>query len=714
MNSLILYFIFILFQLSRLKQNLIKISNFLSDSEIILTIKGKGNQPILNNKTIIFSQLNDGINYKYNDSPSEIFINGKRINKIDFYIYNLESEENNILIKFNKTITNCNVMFYGLSNITKIIFKKFDFSGGNMTGMFYGCTNLISLDLSNIITTSIVRMDFLFCLCSKLIYLDLSNFNTSSVTTMRSIFNSCNSLISLDLSNFNTSSVTKMTYMFKSCTKLISLDLSCFNTSSVTHMDFMFEYCSNLISLDLSNFNTSSIIVMNNMFKNCSKLISLDLSNFIIKSGTNMNNIFNGCNPYLIYCINNYTSKNIISKLESNNYKYSNCSDICFYKYKKIILDTKECVFNCTDNYNFDYNNICYSACPIGTHNISNNICKKDNDKNNIYDKITTNIYNEYNISTYIPLEMDNYIEIYQKDHLNTINNYIEYFNNIIKINNSNNEDNKIINLENELINNNLDIFIENIIIKENKDIIIKEANIIYQLISSDNQKENNDNNISKINLGECENKLRIYYNISNNIALIILKIDKFEEGLLIPIIEYKIYNSKTKEKLNLNICNDIKIKLNIPVILDENNLFKYNSSNEYYNNICFSYTTKNNTDIILKDRQNEFINNKMTLCENNCEYSKYDYNTKKVLCECFVKKELLSENEINKDKLINNFKDIKYILNINIIKCYKEAFNKKGLKNNLGNYIMSTIILFTFILSILFKIKGYNNLKPK
>ena len=48
-----------------------------------------------------------------------------------------------------------------------------------------------------------------------------------------------------------------------------------------------------------------------------------------------------------------------------------------------------------------------------------------------------------------------------------------------------------------------------------------------------------------------------------------------YEKGLLIPIIEYEVYNIKTKEKLDLNLCKDIKIDINIPVIIDEDNLFK-------------------------------------------------------------------------------------------------------------------------------------------
>ena len=44
-----------------------------------------------------------------------------------------------------------------------------------------------------------------------------------------------------------------------------------------------------------------------------------------------------------------------------------------------------------------------------------------------------------------------------------------------------------------------------------------------------------------------------------------------------------------------------------------------------------------------------------MSLCENNCEYNGYNYNTKKVECECFIKINfpLISEISIDKDQFI-------------------------------------------------------------
>ena len=47
-------------------------------------------------------------------------------------------------------------------------------------------------------------------------------------------------------------------------------------------------------------------------------------------------------------------------------------------------------------------------------------------------------------------------------------------------------------------------------------------------------------------------------------------------------------------------------------------------------------------------------------------------------------------------------------------MKCYYKLFRKEGLINNIGFYIIDSIILLTIILCILFKIKGYNSLKSQ
>ena len=105
------------------------------------------------------------------------------------------------------------------------------------------------------------------------------------------------------------------------------------------------------------------------------------------------------------------------------------------------------------------------------------------------------------------------------------------------------------INIQNDIVNNNLDSLIYNDIEINKKDVFYKDLyNNIYQLSIIDNQKDNEYNNASTIKLDECENKLREQYNISKNISLLIFKMDSFIEGYKFPIIQYIIYNSKTKK----------------------------------------------------------------------------------------------------------------------------------------------------------------------
>ena len=248
--------------------------------------------------------------------------------------------------------------------------------------------------------------------------------------------------------------------------------------------------------------------------------------------------------------------------------------------------------------------------------------------------------------------------------------------------------------------------------IKEDKnDYIIESSDIKYQLTTSDNQNKNEYDNMTTILLGDCEERLKIENHIDPDETLIIFKYDVYEEGLLIPTIEYEIYNPLTLEPLDLNICKETKISISIPVKIDEDNLFKYNSSDDYYNDICNTYTTDSGTDIMVKDRQKEFNKNHMSLCESNCEYTKYEKKTKKAFCRCEPKIILNSIEDIknNKDKLIKHFLDIKSFINFNILKCYEVLFDKKNLVKNIGSYFLLSVIFIEVILVFTFIFRGYN-----
>ena len=267
------------------------------------------------------------------------------------------------------------------------------------------------------------------------------------------------------------------------------------------------------------------------------------------------------------------------------------------------------------------------------------------------------------------------------------------------------NKDDIIKSIKQDIINHNIDSLLSNVTEGEKKDILIKEDKVLYQITTTDNQNNNQYNNVSTIKLGECEDILKRIYGIDKNQSLIIFKVDYYMEGLLIPIIGYEVYDPKNKSKLDLSLCNKTSINYNIPVSINEDNLFKYDPNSEYYNDECNTYTTEDGTDILLNDRQEEFVDNNMSLCENICTYIGYDSTSKKALCECGIKyQEFLIEELNNQNNLLSaNFTPSNSDSNFVTLKCYEVLFTKDGLVSNIASYILLFILLILFISIVIF-----------
>ena len=248
----------------------------------------------------------------------------------------------------------------------------------------------------------------------------------------------------------------------------------------------------------------------------------------------------------------------------------------------------------------------------------------------------------------------------------------------------------------------------------EDKKIIDKNKIII--LTSTVNQKKNEKSNNVTMNLDQCENLLKSDYNISNNDSLYILQIISEEEGMKIPKIEYEIYypfDGYNLKKLNLTSCKNSKIEISIKVSIN-GSIDKYNPKSDYYNDICSKTTSEDGTDITLKDRKNEFIENNMSLCEENCELIEYNTKKEKAKCSCDIKLDIIEKNDIkfNKEDFIKSFIDIKNMFNLNIIKCYNEVFKYKNLINNYGFFIAGSLIILYFISMFIFSVCSFNKIK--
>ena len=454
---------------------------------------------------------------------------------------------------------------------------------------------------------------------------------------------------------------------------------------------------------------------------------------------------------------------------ESNNYHCTQ-NEECPTERNKLILEKNKCIDECkNDNiYKYEYENKCYDNCPNGT--ISNDyICikteletqiqtekeieiqtdketylqaeleKQIQTETNLQTELETQLQTELEtqlqtelqtqlqteLQTQLQTELQTHIQVQtdketEKEKQNESNFNCSAKNLFLtkscgtEITSTQNKDQLISNIEDDIINRRINVLIDNIT-KTKQDLLVKENDTIYQITTSDNQKNNEYINISSLNLGDCEDRLKQIYNIDPKLSLIIFKIDYFTEGLLIPIISYEIFHPENKSKLDLNYCKDILIELNIPVSIDEDNLFKYDPNSEYYTDECFPSTSDNGTDIIINDRQNEFVNNNLSLCQNNCSFTGYEQETKKALCDCEVKTKinLISEIIDDNNKLSNSFNstdssDTSGTSNVVTMKCVYTLFTKEGLKSNIGSYLFILIIVIFIVSSIFFYKVGY------
>ena len=565
--------------------------------------------------------------------------------------------------------------------------------------LFENCNSLITLNLSNWITSGVNRMDYMFYDCKSLISLDLSNFDTSSVTEMSNIFFNCRELTSLNLSKFNTSLVENMNSMFYGCISLKTLNLSNFNTLKVNNMKSMFFNCASLESLDLSNFKTNNVQNMIMMFAGCLNLKFINFKNFKNELNILTTNIFYRTNNNLKIYMNNIKNENInnlIPQLSSSKCITNNYS-LIYKENLKVINDNRICLEECFKDeiYNYEYNDLCYKECPKGTLSHSSNIYLCQISQIKCIKEYPFLILEDNSCSNYCNSE--------------------EFFNGKCTISNHNieSQSNLIINIINGIKDGSMDKLLIKYINENKKDIIKKVNNTIYQITSSYNQKNIKYQNISSIDLGECEKIIKEKYFIPSNETLLIFKTEKYIEGLLIPFIEYEIFNQKNKEKINSNICKDrnINITFNIPVSINESIIYKYDLNNSYYNDICNIDIEDNGIDITSYDRKNEYINNSLYLCTINCTYIGYNKENKTVMCLCQFRSGIILNTYINKMQILNLIINKKNKLNLNVMKCFNLLFSKEGLISNFGNYILSLIILLYIGSALFFYFKGYDSL---
>ena len=255
------------------------------------------------------------------------------------------------------------------------------------------------------------------------------------------------------------------------------------------------------------------------------------------------------------------------------------------------------------------------------------------------------------------------------------------------------------------------------------EDTIFQTKNVIIQISTVESQKNSINPNISTIDLGECENILKREYNISKNESLLIYKIDIKNNDLSSTYVQYEIYNPINNKQLNLKHCDGVKIVINVPVNLHESAISLYESlskegynlfdcNDDFYNDICSTYTSENGTDMTLEDRKNEmfYANSNITLCQSGCVFQSYNITTKKSQCSCDTQKEEtktdITKINFDKDKIAESFLNTLKNSNFLVLKCYKLAFDLNTLLKNKGRIILTIILFFNIILLLIYIIK--------
>ena len=256
--------------------------------------------------------------------------------------------------------------------------------------------------------------------------------------------------------------------------------------------------------------------------------------------------------------------------------------------------------------------------------------------------------------------------------------------------------------------------------LENGEDIIIQSGQITFTITSTDQQNnlKKISNNMPIIDFNECKQVLIDNNIIEKNQNLYLLKLDIQEKGIKTPKVEYELYyqpnNSQNLSLLDISLCENTRIDILLPININQDEIDMYNDRSDYYNDICESVTSEDGTDIHIKDRQKEYIENNMRICEEECYFSKYDFILKKVVCSCLTKTKLesISEMKLNNSRTHSNFKEVKNNANFELLKCFTKVFNNKRYMNNSANYINLIIFIISIIILILYILKGYTKIK--
>ena len=215
----------------------------------------------------------------------------------------------------------------------------------------------------------------------------------------------------------------------------------------------------------------------------------------------------------------------------------------------------------------------------------------------------------------------------------------------------------------------------------------------------------------SIIDFGDCYKKIQEKYNLENR-NLIVLVADFFNDKELVNSY-FNYFNPDTGEMLSIGeTCIDIsftiekslrfyqEINIEEAKFFDDQDINIFNSSDVFYNDLCFFFESPNGKDVPLKVRLQLFYPN-ISFCEEGCNNIGVNLTSMKAICECKLK-QLLSETK-DASKLVGlDFAEFFESISLDVVRCYKTLVQTKYFIKCYGGLIAIFLILVQTIFVII------------
>ena len=186
------------------------------------------------------------------------------------------------------------------------------------------------------------------------------------------------------------------------------------------------------------------------------------------------------------------------------------------------------------------------------------------------------------------------------------------------------------------------------------------------------------------IDFGECYKKIQEKYNLIGR-NLIILISDFFDNKKLTNTLFY-FFEPDRGEELSINdICEEnnftieksltyySEIDIEQAKFFDNQDINIFNSSDVFYNDLCYRFESPNGKDVPLRERILLFYPN-ITLCDKKCTNIGVNLTSMKAICNCKLSDILNEAKDVS--KLVGlDYTTIIESLSLDVIKCYKTIY---------------------------------------